>query len=256
VTSRALTAIVLLLVGLATGASAQDLDAARQSALAGDQAYEAGDFDLAVEQYEEAVEAGLDSADLHYNLANAHYKQGELGRAIAGYTRALRRDPRHAAARENLSQAQTQQRDEALEPLTLPVFLKPFGWIYSRVGVDEWAFLSLAIAFALGLILIARQWGLISGFVRGRAVGLLIPCLLVALTLTGVRYQRDFQRERAVVVAEEVGVRSGPGTEYNLSFKVHEGLLLYVSERRGGWMQIHLGGELVGWVPAEQLEVI
>jgi uncharacterized protein YgiM (DUF1202 family) len=58
------------------------------------------------------------------------------------------------------------------------------------------------------------------------------------------------------VVAEEVDVRSGPGTSYNLAFRVHEGLAVRVAEDRGDWLRIDLGGELVGWVPASTLEHI
>jgi tetratricopeptide (TPR) repeat protein len=248
---------VVMVFLLSLGASASvELEAAEGFAREGDRAYEAGEFAEAVQAYDAALLGGLDLPDLHYNLANAHYKEGDLGRAVAGYMRTLRRDPRHQAARENLAYAQSQQRDEAFQALELPLFLMPFAWIYDRVSIDEWSLASIILAFGIAAMLIGAQWGLWGRKLRGRAVGLLVPALLLTLVLSGIRYDRDLKREHAVVVEAEVDVRSGPGSEYNLSFKVHEGLQLFVSDRRGEWMQIHLGGELVGWIHADQLETI
>lgn len=241
---------------LAPSAWAQDLDDARRDARAGDAAYEAGDFDDAVRLYALALGGGLDHANLHYNLGNAHYKRGELGRAILGYQRALRRDPRHGEARENLAQATASQRDEAFKALEFPLFLRPLQWIYTRVSLNEWAALGLAGAFLLAAALVAAQWGLLSASWRRRILWPGVAAMLACFVLCGLRYRAEELSGAAIVVAEEVDVRSGPGSSYNLSFRVHEGLRLFISEQRSGWLQIHLGGELVGWVPAEQVELI
>jgi len=252
--SRLLLFISLLLVTGAAGAA--DLDAARRDARAGDAAYEAGEFEQAVESYSRALDAGLDHADLHYNLGNANYKRGELGHAILGYRRALQRDPRHVEARENLAQAVRSQRDEAFKALALPLFLRPVQWVYARISLNEWAMLGLALCFLLAFVLVAAQWGIVSATVRQRVVWPAIGAMLLSFALCGLRFRSEALSGAAIVVAEEVDVRSGPGSDYNLSFRVHEGLTLYISERRSDWLQIHLGGELVGWVPADQVEAI
>jgi uncharacterized protein YraI len=51
------------------------------------------------------------------------------------------------------------------------------------------------------------------------------------------------------VVMEEVEVRSGPATSFPAVFRVHDGLLVTVSDRREGWVQVGLGGDWVGWMP-------
>jgi tetratricopeptide (TPR) repeat protein len=245
--------MVLFVTG---AAAASDLDTARKDARAGDAAYEAGEFERAVELYSRALDEGLDNADLHYNLGNANYKRGELGHAILGYRRALRLDPRHVEARENLAQAVRLQRDEAFKQLALPLFLRPVQWVYSRISLNEWAMFGLLFCFLLAFVLVAAQWGLLSVTLRQRLVWPALGAILLAFALCGLRYRSEELSGAAVVVAEEVDVRSGPGSDYNLSFRVHEGLTLFISERRSGWFQIHLGGELVGWVPADQVEAI
>ena len=94
-------ALLALLVGPGRAA---DLGAAQSAAVAGDRAYEAGELEEAAAQYTLALEQGLDHAVVHYNLGNAWFRQGQVGRAIASYERALRRNPRDAAARANLDE--------------------------------------------------------------------------------------------------------------------------------------------------------
>ena len=248
--------IWICLLAAATAAHGEDRSRARSEAQAGDRAYEAGDFPQAIVHYESALAAGLDHADVHYNLGNAHYKRGELGRAIAAYERALLRAPRHAAAHANLERAQQQLRDEAFAPLEWPLFLRPLGWVYDKVALNEWATFALLCVTLAALLGIAGHW---SRRFRPRLRPLALAALVLALCCLGMaalRTRRDFGRERAVVTVEEADVRSGPGSSYNLSFQIHEGLTVFVSERRGDWLQIHLGGQLVGWVPAAQIEII
>jgi SH3-like domain-containing protein len=51
------------------------------------------------------------------------------------------------------------------------------------------------------------------------------------------------------VLAEQVDVYSGPGSDYLVEFTLHAGAEVRVVERRGGWMRIALPGGLQGWVP-------
>lgn len=252
---RALLAALLLLLAVSPVA-AQDLGLAQAKSAEGDRAYEDGDFAAAAAAYQAALDAGLDHAVLHYNLGNAHFKQGELGEAIVEYHRALRRDPRDRAARTNLERAESLVQDEALAPLRLPVFLRPLGWLYFRLSLDEWAGLALIAWFAFCLLGAARSWWAPIAR-RGRALLWTSGSVLaLAVIMSAIHVQHELLRDTAVVTAGEVEVRSGPGEDYKLSFKVHEGLKLYVDERRGDWSRIHLGGELVGWVPTHEIEEI
>jgi uncharacterized protein YgiM (DUF1202 family) len=147
-------------------------------------------------------------------------------------------------------------RDEALSPLKLPVFLAPLGWIYGRLSLNEWGWLGLIGLGASFLIAIAGHWTSRLRELRRRTLSALVAVSVISLLVMGLHYQREQLRTSAVVVAEEVDVRSGPGPSYNLAFKVHEGLPVFVSERRQQWVQIHLGGDLVGWVREDQVETL
>ena len=66
------------------------------------ESYEGGEYAQALEIYERLVEEGAVDPDLFYNLGNAYYKEGQPGRAVLYYKRALRLAPRDNDARTNL----------------------------------------------------------------------------------------------------------------------------------------------------------
>ncbi|MFH1244966.1 MAG: tetratricopeptide repeat protein, partial [Candidatus Omnitrophota bacterium] len=50
-------------------------------------------FDQAITAYEQELSLGRESGPLYYNLGNAYFKSGQLGRAILNYLRAERLIP-------------------------------------------------------------------------------------------------------------------------------------------------------------------
>ena len=52
---------------------------------AGNKAYIDGNYEKAIEEYNAIIDGGEYSMELYYNLANAYFKQGEMGKAILYY---------------------------------------------------------------------------------------------------------------------------------------------------------------------------
>jgi uncharacterized protein YgiM (DUF1202 family) len=248
--------VVTLLLAAAWAHSEAIADGAGQSCIEAAEAYDAGDFEKAGELYQSVLASGLDAAAVHYNLGNALFKQGQLGPAIASYLRAARIDPRNPKIRTNLRRARAQIKDVDLSGEDLPPVLRPFQWGYAHFSANEWLTLALVLWILLGGLHILNQWRPLKPSKLRPVSGALVVMALAAFGVGGLHYYRDFVVERGVVVVEEVDVRSGPGSSYNLAFRVHEGLPVRVAEDRGDWLRIDLGGELVGWVPASSLEAI
>ena len=74
-------------------------------------AYVNGDYHAAAEIYEGILAQGLSSVKLYYNLANAYFKEGQLGKSILFYRRALRLAPGSDDIRYNLSVAEARTKD-------------------------------------------------------------------------------------------------------------------------------------------------
>lgn len=250
---------VLLLAGALALALGPSGAAGQQEIVArGNEAYQDGDYAAAIEAYEAVLEAGFRSAGLEYNLGNAYFKAGELGRAILHWERALELSPGDPDARTNLELARSLTVD-AVEPL--PTFwmtalvswwvgLLPRAWLVGLVALGWIALTGGAVLRTLG----RSPWIPALGrgsIVAGMALLLLLgPSLVVRETGLGVP-------ERAVILAEAVPVRSAPSSDDDLTlFEIHEGTRVRIDQRAGEWVEVVLDDGKVGWVPAEVMEVI
>ena len=101
----------LLLVVVVLSACAPEKTSGTQMAEA-NQLYEAGQYQEAASAYQSMVDAGADDGALYYNLGNACYKSGDLGRAILNYRRAQIIDPRDSDIETNLQIAREQTVDQ------------------------------------------------------------------------------------------------------------------------------------------------
>jgi hypothetical protein len=217
------------------------------------------------------------SPELRYNLGNAYYKSGNLGRAVLNYERSLRLAPRDEDARANLELVQSMLRDRQFveEP---GVAARTVIWLHRRLNTRE----SILLASLLYLVLIvvailfvfrdtrfvSRIYSKISLASPGRFLGLdksqdfVLAMAILALLLAAAgssayyKYREISTRRAAVVVQEDVPVYSGPNLDSTLQFRIHEGTSLTTGETRPGWVQIRLPGDLSGWIVDGSIERI
>ncbi len=107
----ALAAILLALCP--SRVMADDFSAAFQSA---NKLYEENKFAEAASAYQKLVESGKASSALFFNLGNALFKAGQIGRAIVAYREAEQLAPRDPDVRANLQFARNQP-NAASEPV-------------------------------------------------------------------------------------------------------------------------------------------
>lgn len=224
----------------------------------GNQLYQEGDFSGAIEAYEAVRAAGFQSAALDYNLGNAYFKSGDLGRSILEWERALVRAPGDPDATANLELARSLTAD-AVEPL-------PRFWLFSAWSWwVQWLPRSLLILLVGGAWLVAgasvvtRLWSR-NADVRWLTGWLAIGGAAVVLVLGTnllVRELRIGQPDRAVVLATAVPVRAAPAEDDDLTlFEIHEGTRVRVEQRTGEWAEVVLDDGKVGWVPIDVMEEI
>ncbi|MGD8602781.1 MAG: tetratricopeptide repeat protein, partial [Gemmatimonadota bacterium] len=231
----AITVVVMAISG--TGLHAQQEIFER-----GNQLYQDGDFAGAVDAYEAVMSAGFESAELHYNLANAYFKSGELGRSILEWERALALSPGDEDAQANLELARSLTQD-AVEPL-------PRFWLLS--ALSRWVRL---LPRSLLILMVGGAWltGGVAVVTRilarsadvQRWAGWLAVAAAVVVAVFGtnlvVRELGLGQPERAVILAEAVPVRSAPSDDDDLTlFEIHEGTSVRVEQRTGMWAEVVL----------------
>ena len=207
--------------------------------------YEEGKFAAAVSAYERLAQSGQVSAALYFNLGNAYFKSGQIGRAIAAYRHAELIAPRDPDLRANLQFA----RKQVPSPSLLPGRME--RWL-SRLTLNEWTMLAAAAVWLWLLLLATLQWrpGLrpvLRAYVYSVATIAVLLCACVAFAFSGARLTRT-----AIVVAREAPVRYGPLAEAPLAFTVHDGAELRVLDQKDEWLQVSAGPRRTGWLRRDQ----
>ena len=249
-----------LVAGLATGLVALQ-DAASPATAAdrfqtGNSLYQAGDYEGALEAYLGLYEAGLESGELHYNIGNAYFRLGELGRAILSYERARLALPRDENVRTNLELARSLTADQ-ITPLpgfwvprvvSWAVQLVPRGWLISILALG---YLGLASTL-LYRLLSARP----PNWTRHAAVAAAALTVVVGTNLL-IREFGIGRAERGVILQTEAAVQSAPSDDPSLQlFTIHEGAVVRIDRRSSDWLEVVLEDGKVGWVRAGDLETI
>ena len=225
----------------------------------GNQAYEAQDFEAAIAKYQQVLEQGYESADLYFNLANAHYKLNHIAPAILQYERALVLDPRHKDARYNLRLANMRVMDN-IKPV--PELLV-IGWlrkIFYAFSPSQWATIAIILmllaagegtVFLLGQTPLLKRIGFFGGIVL---LGLSLVCVGLSM---GRKYVQNHS-SKGIMMAPTTQVKNAPAGDQDLSI-LHEGVKVDIVDESGEWVRISIhavGLELEGFVRKDQIEKI
>ena len=219
---------------------------------AGNELYEAGDYEKAIEAYGSVVAQGQHSADLYYNLGNAHYRNGEIGKAIWAYESALKIEPDHEDALYNLEFVNAQTVEK------LDTSRHGFGhWLQSIAftsSINFWMWLSVILSVLFSVMA--------SLFIRSKKRGLRnISMITSALFAFGliisliIGYQhKDYvhSRDSGVVIVEQVNVLVSPIEDSKVSYKLGEGARVNLVSEENDWVQIDLNGNK-GWVQKKDI---
>jgi tetratricopeptide (TPR) repeat protein len=266
--AAALALAALVVVGPLTAASvcaAQETLSREATPVGQDQAvrlfheandlYARGDHAAAAELYQAILAGGFENAEVHYNLANSRYMLGEIAQAVLGYERALRLDGSHEDAAANLEFVREQLADRQVR--VGGAVSEAVESVSRRADVGRLAVLtSLFYFIVIGCV--------VAGVLRGafqpwltRLTTVMLVHLLVAGAIFGYRLYRTNTVREAVVVATDVPVRTGPGDDFVLEFRLHEGTKVRLREARDDWARIYVEGtDLEGWLPGRTLEEI
>ena len=224
----------------------------------GNRAYQEGDYERALDRYQRVVQSGYESAELYYNMGNAYFKLGDLGRSVLFYERALRLRPRDEDVRVNLELVRSLAIDE-IAPLPGFWLFRAVDW-WVRLIPRFWLITIVAVTYlltAVGLlaVLLTR-----SAALRVLATRVVIAAFaafgIFGVNLAAVHWRIGVPVE-AVVLTDEMPVYSAPSDDGTLElFKIHEGAKVRVDQDAGDWVEIVLADGKVGWARMESLGVI
>jgi tetratricopeptide (TPR) repeat protein len=239
-----LLSLVLLLFLITGGAARADsLSAGFDSA---NKLYDAGKFAEAATAFEKLTVSGQSSAALYFNLGNAFFKSGRIGRAIAAYRQAERLAPRDPDVQANLQFARNQVQGPALAPNHWQRWL-------ARLTLNEWALLAAAAVWLWFILLALLQWrpglkpALRNYVILTGAAGALLCAGL------GCAYSETRPARMAVVIARDVPVRGGPLDEAKTAFTLQDGAEVRVLDQKDDWLQVTTDPRRIGWLRRNQI---
>ena len=207
--------------------------------------------------FEKIIDQGrIKNAKLYYNLANAYFLRGNLGKAILNYRRAESLDNSDENIKKNLAFARSKKIDKVAVKTETRVLQTLFFWHYDFSIKTK--FLLTCIFFGIVCICVA---GVIWFGRTGTLMTITIVCgILTICFLTSVLVESGSKSGRicGVVTAKEVVARQGDGQNYSPSFKepLHEGTEIDLLENRLGWLHIKLSDDSDGWIPEDSAELI
>jgi len=235
----------ILLVFCASTISAQNPLATFDAA---NKLYEQGKPSEAASAYQSLIQSGHASAAVYFNLGNAFFKNGELGRAIFAFRQAQQLTPRDPDIRANLQFARNQTQGPTL---TSTRWQRALG----RLSLNEWTVLASSAVWLVLVLLALFQWRpALKPLLRGYAIALTIGALAVCAGLGAAVYQNRAQPV-AVVITRDTVVHYGPYDESPSAFPAHDGAELNILDRKSDWLQVTPDSRRIGWLRRDQILV-
>jgi len=220
-----------------------------------------GDFERSIEAYERLVEAGVQDADVYFNLATANARADRLGRAVLYFERALWLRPgdestEHelAAARSVLGRRRAERDGQATlqsRPPLVEALLKP-------LSADLLAGSLLAVNTLFFGVLLVRRRVAREAVRLGLAVSLPLLAVAFVLCAAGLAVRTEVLEEgrAAIVLRDEAAVREGPDNKAQVRAKAQEGQSARVLMRSGNFARVQLAGGALGWMSHQDIGLI
>ncbi len=251
---KSLLYFILLILLLLTTISAQSPEDIMRNA---NIAYQNENWDQAIQGYEKLVNQNFESAALYYNLGNAYFKSGVIGKSILNYERALKLEPGDDDIQFNLRLAKTRTIDRIKEVPQLFI-LEWWDLLITSVSVSTWALIVLIfyvlLLIAIGIYLLSQNISFQKISVYGGVVSFI--ALFLSLIILFAAYSREVSTDHGIVTTDLVNVKVSPTRDSSDAFVVHEGLKFEIEDQLDNWVKIKLADGKVGWMPNNAFEKI
>ena len=244
--------LLMLMVMMVTPLQAADVEGLMAK---GNDLYEAGEFEEAIQIYEKALATDRASTSLYYNLGCAYFSEKNYGQAILNFEKARQLSPRDADVRHNLEYTKLFLKDRFDLPEPMP-FVAWFQSLRGSVSVEELKLFE-QIVFVL-LILGIVGYRLLRDKSLGRAF--LVTAILggvLLLVLGGWLVDRalSMDKQSAVLLVAEANVTSAPIPGSSTLFVIHEGTSAQILDATDGWYELRLADGKTGWIEHEAVGI-
>lgn len=223
---------------------------------AGNDAYKKKDYSTAINAYTSILEGGQASAELYYNLANAYFKSGQLGKAILNYERAHKAKPSDKNIFNNLVLAREEVDTTVIE---IPEFFLLRYWKSFASLLSPLLWMVLELLFGILILIGVYKWRLGGEEqVRAQGLGLVLAGLgLLLITHFAARSaQAQIAEDPSGIVISSTSLYTAADERSEATEALSEGVKVNVLDGVDNWYQVVLMNKEKGWVQKDRVEMI
>jgi hypothetical protein len=208
--------------------------------------FKKGDFFKTIEIYESLIQIEkIEDPYFYYNLSNAYYRAGNIGKAILNIEKASKLAPRDKDIKKNrqfLYVETGQKREQNIQD----IFLNHFSLNEITIALSIFIILFL---LSFSLFLLKRN-----PFVK-KIVILFIFFSIICLPIFVLKSCDEFSVKKAVVLSSSI-IRSGPGENNPEVFRLYEGKVVNIISESENWINITVNSKdenVSGWIEAKNI---
>jgi len=208
-------------------------------------AYDAGNYPVAIELYQSIINDGYGSAETFYNLANAHFRDEEVGKAVLNYRRAWFLSPRDADVRANMNLA-IQRTGAYLPAMSL------LSRSITELSKREWSMITrTAYWIAVGCTLLLLVLPMTRVWLKPITI---VAWIAATLSLGGwITWNQWLRKAEAVVISDKQTALYEPRASATPYFEVPEGSIVFIEDEFDAWVKISAGNKS-GWLSKSSVE--
>lgn len=213
-------------------------------------------YNKALSDYKSLLEEGVASSELYYNIGNAQYKMGNIGKAILYYEKAKLLDPNNKSITTNLNIAREKVDSDILEiPDFLPLrlwrgmakTLSPGIWILVQV------FMGGVLLYGIFLFYNRSDKSLKLKSIGIAVIGLLL--LIVSYAAGKTAHNLLHLHDKGIVIGATT-MYSAPDSRSEEIEPLADGVKVNIIDNIDDWYQIELMNKNSGWTEMKTVERI
>lgn len=213
--------------------------------------YKNGRYLDSARAFERVAEIPVRNPKLYYNIGNAYLKAKDIGRAILWYERAKLLSPDDPDLFYNLEYANTFVKDRKEKQVDYMEILFIWDKIIDLKTLQQ-IVISISLLFVIWIVVrMMKREQVFSG------TGLFLTVLLLIGTgLAGMGYYKQFYSNKAVILEENVSIRSGTSDSATILFSLHSGSLVKIREKQDRYFKIEFSPDRIGWVDSQEIGIV
>ena len=220
----------------------------------GNEEYQNGNYQKALDYYDQIIENGMASPSLFFNMGNCYFKLNQLGQSILYYEKAKQLAPLDEDINANLELANKEVIDHVDLPDQMYFFDLYQEFVYS-FSINELLIICFIFFLIIFVSMLIQKFStaklyLISTITRNTAL-----ILLLLFGLLSYNRIAAFKTKQAILITKQSEAYTSPDSN-NQAFLLHEGAKFTISRELNNRYEITLIDGKTGWIRAEDAGII